>query len=234
MGLDKDPTVQKQIQIADEEVLGGARMRALRANIKMPDFDKLAREEYIAHKEKYVNPGQLDVKHILISTEKHSDAEAKALADDVRKQAVAHPDQFDALIDKYSEDPSKDNNHGLMQAAGDNKKYVNSFAAAANALKVPGEISEPVKTKFGYHILKLVARTSDEPLKFEAVKAQIVEQLRAAYVDKTVTGHTDEIRNQHLDADPDVVASLRTRYGTVKMPAQVEAAMKKDVTAPAH
>ena len=220
--LGKDPSVQAQIKIATEEILGNARVTQLRADVKLPDFDQLAREQYLAHKEKYVKPGQLEVEQILISIEKHTDADAKALAEDVREQAAAHPDQFEALVEKYSDDPSKAQNHGLITDAG-SKRYVTQFATAALALKVPGEISPVVKTKFGYHVLKLIKRTSDEPLKFDAAKAEILEELRATYTDKAVTTHTDEVRNRHIDANPEVVASLRDRYGSVPTPGELDA-----------
>ena len=220
-GLDKDASVQAQVRIATEEIVGKARLQRLRADVKLPDFTKLAREEYLGHKEKYVTPGQLDVKHILIATDKHGDEEAKALAEKVRSEAVAHPDQFDALIEKYSEDPSKAQNHGLMTDAG-GKRYVAAFSSAASALKVPGEISPVVGTKFGYHVIELVKRTSDEPLKYEAVREQIIEQLRTSYVDKAVKAHVDELHNQHMDANAAAVASLRERYGTAPTPAEAE------------
>jgi peptidyl-prolyl cis-trans isomerase C len=222
-GLEKDPAVQAQIRIATEEILSKARVDQLRNDIKLPDFDKLAKEEYVGHKEKYVISGKLDVEHVLIMTDKRSDADAKAIAEDVRKQAVAHPDQFDALVEKYSEDPSKATNHGLMADAS-SKRYVPQFSAAAQAMKVPGEISPVIKTKFGYHVLKLVTRTSDTPQSFDAVKASIVDQLRTDYINKQVSVHTDGLRNAHIDANPEFIASLRDRYGTAPSPADADAA----------
>ena len=222
-GLEKDPDVQAQIRVATEEILSKARVDQLRHSIKLPDFDKLAKEEYIAHREKYVIPARLDVEHVLIGTDKHGDAEAKSIAEDVRKQAAADPGQFEALVEKYSEDPSKAQNHGLM-ADANSKRYVPSFTAAARALKVPGEISPVIKTKFGYHVLKLVKRTSDTPQTFDAVKASIVQQLRTDYITKQVSAHTDGLRNGHIDANPEYIASLRDRYGVAATPADADAA----------
>ena len=232
-GLAKDPSVQKQLELAKDEVLSKARMDQFRADLKLPDFEKLAREEYIGHKEKYVKRGKLDVKHVLISTEHRSDEEAKTLADDVHKQAVAHPDQFDALVDKYSEDPSKAQNHGLMTDAS-SKRYVSQFSDAASALKMPGEISPVTKTRFGYHVLKLIARTSDAPETFDQVKAQIVEDLRTKYVQKQLDTHTDELRNQPVDAKPEIVASLRDRYGAVQTPDQADETAVQTPQPPQH
>jgi peptidyl-prolyl cis-trans isomerase C len=222
-GLEKDPAVQAQIRIVTEEILSKARVDQLRSQLKLPDFDKLAKEEYIGHKEKYVIPARLDVEHVLVSSDKRTDEEAKAIADNVHQQAVAHPDQFEALIEKYSEDPSKAANHGLMSDAS-SKRYVPQFSAAAGALKIPGEISPVIKTKFGYHVLKLIKRTSDTPQPFDAVKAQIVDQLRTDYVNKQLSQHTDELRNARIDANPELIASLRDRYGTAPSAADADAA----------
>jgi peptidyl-prolyl cis-trans isomerase C len=228
-GLDQDPAVKARIDLAVDEALSGIRLDDLRKNIKLPDFDALAREEYVGHKEKYETRGRVDVKHILISTKSHADEEARKIADDVEEQARAHPDQFDALIDKYSEDPSKDTNHGLMADAS-GSHYVPAFANAARALHKPGEISPVVQTPYGYHILKLVERVEAKPQKFADVREKIVDDLRSKYIENAVKDHTDEIRNRPMTANPDLVASLRTRYGTLP-PIPQEAAQPKNPAA---
>jgi len=217
LGLDKDAKVQRQIQLAEDDALSKARMLKFRADIKLPDFNQLAQEEFIAHKENYIVRGRVDVKHILINTKTRSESEAKALAETVLKEATAHPDQFDALVEKYSEDPSKGANHGLMMDAGD-KKYVHEFSTAASALKKPGELSPLVKTDFGFHIIKLVERTPDKKPAFAEVKDQIVAKLRSDYIDKQLKTHGDTLRNQPMDANPELVGSLRDRYGAATDP----------------
>lgn len=211
-GLEKDPLVKAQIELATDDVLAKARMEKLRADVKVPDFNTLAREEYIAHKEKYVTPGKFEVRQIQISTKSRTDEEAKAIADTVEKEAKAHPDQFEALVEKYSDDPNKDVRHGLITDAR-TTRYPPAFLQAANALKVPGEISPVVKTKDGYQVLQLVARTSDVQQSFNDVRASIIERLSSEFIEKKVAAHTDELRNQKIDANADLVASLRDRFG---------------------
>lgn len=224
-GLDKAPGVQAQLALAQTEELGKVRMEHFRADLKIPDFTALAQEEFIAHKEKYITRGKLVVKHVLISTKTRSEADAKALAETVDKEAKAHPDQFDALVEKYSDDPSKSTNHGELSDAGDASRYVPEFAKAARALTKSGEISPPVETSFGFHVIKLIERTPDKVPTFAEEKGVIVKQLRAAYIDKQVRTHSDELRNLPLDANADLVASLRTRYGSAEVP-PAEAAPK--------
>jgi len=226
-GLDRDPVVVRQLALAEDEALGKVRMQRYKEDLKLPNFEELAQEEYIAHKEKYIKRGQLVVKHVLISTKTRSDEEAKNLAETVDKEAKAHPDQFDALVDKYSEDPSKDSNRGTMEDAGDATKYVPEFAAASSALKKVGDVSPIVKTSFGYHIIKLTERTTDAPRSFAEVKQEIVGRLRADYIDKQMRTYSDTLRNQHVDANPDLVASLRTRYGETQAVPETKPEAKK-------
>jgi peptidyl-prolyl cis-trans isomerase C len=218
--LDKSPAVQSQLEAATDEVLARARMENFKASIKLPDFEERAKEEYIGHKEVYVLPGDLTVQHVLISTKSRDDKDAKALADTVAKEAKANPDHFDALVEKYSDDESKATNKGVMKGVSKGT-YVASFVDASKALKKPGDISAPVKTKFGYHVIKLVSRTPDQQQTFEQVHDRIVERLKADYVGKLVQEHVDGIRNQHIDANEALVASLRTRYGSAPDPAAV-------------
>jgi len=211
--LDQKPAVRGQIEMATDEVLSRVRMENLKADVKVPDFEMRAKEEYVGHKDVYVIPGDLTVQHVLIGTKTRDDKDAKALAETVAKEAKAHPDQFDALVDKYSEDDSKASNKGVMKGVT-KASFVASFVDASKALKKPGDISAPVKTKYGYHVIKLVSRAPDQQQTFAQVHDRIVERLEADYVTKTVQKHVDEIRNQHIDANEALVASLRTRYGS--------------------
>lgn len=214
-GLDRDPLVARQLALAADEALSKARMQQFKDTIKLPDFDQLAHEDYIAHKEKYIKRGQIVVKHVLVSTKTRSEDDARKLAETIEKEAKAQPDQFDALVDKYSDDPGKETNHGEMADAGDSSKYVPEFAAASSALKKVGDISPPVKSTFGFHVVKLTERTTDAARSFAEVKPEIVSRLRNEYIDKQVRTYSDTLRNQPLDANEANVASLRSRYGQV-------------------
>lgn len=227
--LDQTPAVRSQIDMATDEVLSRARMENLKAGIKVPDFETRAKEEYVGHKDVYVVPGDLTVQHVLIATKTRDDKDAKALAETVAKEAKAHPDQFDALVEKYSDDDSKSSNKGVMKGVT-NATFVASFVDASKALKNPGDISAPVKTKYGYHVIKLVSRTPDQQQTFAQVHDRIVEGLKADYVNRTVQKHVDEIHNQHIDANEALVASLRTRYGA-RTPADPTTALENSSSA---
>ena len=79
--LDQQPQTSSQLSAVADEVLARARIADFMKNMKVPDLSMLSSEEYTAHKEQYKIPARIDVKQILVTAEKRTDAEAKALAD---------------------------------------------------------------------------------------------------------------------------------------------------------
>ena len=101
--------------------------------------------------------GLLSARHILIgfknpgvpATQAEKDS-AKKKADMVRAQVT--PANFAAMVDKYSTDPTAKQNHGYM-GVFPRGRMVTPFSDATANLK-PGEISQPVETQYGYHIIQ--------------------------------------------------------------------------------
>ena len=209
--LDKDPAVQQQLQLAIDDTLASAQLDHYRSTLKLPDFEVLAKEYYGAHQDEFVDKGDIVVEHVLISNKDHSEAEASAKIAEIEAMAKAHPDQFDSLVEKYSEDPSKERNHGRMEKAG-SSRMVRPFAAAANVLKKPGDISPIVKTEYGFHVLKLIERKPDTQKSFADVHDELIKKMRANFTDTQMNQYSGDLRGNPLQANPDLVASLRTRY----------------------
>lgn len=224
--LQDRPQVAADMQRAVDAVLVKARIAALqkKATGHVPNLEELAHERYLANPAHYGVPKVVDVKHILIGTKDRSDAEAKALADKIYGQLKNDPSQFDADITKYSDDPSKAHNHGLITNAT-SKTYVSEFREAADRLAKVGDISHPVKSQFGYHIIKLVKLTPGKKRSYAEVKKDLVASLRADYIAKQVQHHLNVIRNRTIDPNPAAIAALSHRY-----PAPQSAAKSKSST----
>jgi parvulin-like peptidyl-prolyl isomerase len=231
--LDAQPLMKVEIEQAIDDALAREALTHYRKALKLPDLNALAQEYYLGHKSEFVTHGTITVKHVLVENKDRSDADAKARIEEVLTEARAHPETFDQLVEKYSDDPSKNDNHGVMEDAGSGK-YVPPFVEAAKALKKPAEISPIVKTQFGYHILKLVERKPDVQRTFAQVHDELVEKLRGEYVDRETKDHINQLRGKPLDADPELVAQVRTRFLPKggKLPSEVsqeqnEAALKQ-------
>ncbi len=110
---------------------------------------------YNAQLGKYTTPEQIRASHILLTTEGKDDATVRAQAEKVQKEAKAGGD-FAALAKKYSQDESNAQQGGDLDYFS-RGRMVGAFETAAFAL-APGEVSDLVKTEFGYHIIKVTDR----------------------------------------------------------------------------
>jgi foldase protein PrsA len=104
---------------------------------------------------------QVKVQHILIGMgdgsnglPKRSDAEAKKRAEEV-KQKLAAGEDFAKLAKQYSDDTGSKDNGGIIEGPSD--QFVPAFKQASETLPL-NKISDPVKTEYGYHIMKVLER----------------------------------------------------------------------------
>jgi peptidyl-prolyl cis-trans isomerase C len=193
MGLDQDPLAARQIQLAAERLLALRRLEALRSAIVLPDFTQAATERYKTQPQDFELKERVRASHILIGIKERSDDEAKARAEDVRRRALAG-EPFDKLAGEYSDDPSVTRNHGDL-GFFTREKMVKDFSAAAFALEAPGQISEVVKTRYGYHVIRLEEKQPARTRPFEEVKDEIIAQLRQEYLTARMQEHVSAIRN---------------------------------------
>ena len=78
-----------------------------------------------------------------------------------RKQIESGANKFDQLVKLYSEDPSAKENLGVFNLNRNEKNFDPAFMSGSFRLK-EGQISAPIKSKFGYHIIQLISRSGDE------------------------------------------------------------------------
>ena len=180
-GLDREPLLSKRMELAVDGVLSKEQINRAVAAVSLPDFDVRARELYRIDISKYTLPMKVHASHILVETKgRRTSEEAVKRIQEVRALAVEGKN-FDELALEYSDDPSAKSNKGDLGffAPG---RMVKEFSDTAFAMKTPGEISEPVKTDFGYHIIKLHEIQPQKAQPFEAVKETIVQGLRDSYL----------------------------------------------------
>lgn len=130
---------------------------------------------YAQNKAQYTTPGQVRASHILLQTEGKDDAAVKARAEGLLARARAGED-FAALAKANSEDQGSAQNGGDLDYFG-RGRMVPEFEQAAFALK-PGEISELVKSQFGYHIIKVADVRPESVRSLADVRAEIEDQLK--------------------------------------------------------
>ncbi len=142
----------------------------------VPDEDAL-RAAYDSDPTRFRSDEERRASHILIAVDgNRTEPQARALAEDLAGQLSKGGD-FAALAAKYSSDVGSASRGGDLgfAAAG---SYVEPFEKALFTLK-PGETSAPVKTEFGYHIIRLEELRAGSSRSFDEVRAELVGDLRA-------------------------------------------------------
>lgn len=138
------------------------------------------RAEYTQRRVAYQVDEMVEASHILIKVAKDAPADqlqdARERVDAVRALAVKPGADFAALARERSEGPSAP--RGGELGSFPRGRMVKPFEDAAFALKV-GQISEPVQTKFGWHVIKLTGRTPAGVKPFAEVKEAIQERMEA-------------------------------------------------------
>lgn len=103
---------------------------------------------------------------------------------DIKAQIEAGKSTFENMVRLYSEDPSKVQNNGRMEMNKSDKHWDPDFKNAAFRLK-EGQISPVIKSKFGYHIIKMISRNGDDIVVAHILKTpQILDEDMAAAVGK--------------------------------------------------
>jgi peptidyl-prolyl cis-trans isomerase D len=171
----------------------------LEQTIQPTDADLL--RLYNENKDRYRTPERVNVRHILLKADDKDPKNAaavKAKAEDLVKQLRGGAN-FAEMVKKYSEDP------GSAQKGGEydgvvRGQMVPEFERAAFSLK-PGEISDPVKTSYGYHILQVISHEQAQLKPFADLKTEIATEYKKQRVNDLMQQASDKAQAA-LTKDP--------------------------------
>ncbi|WP_100330524.1 peptidylprolyl isomerase [Bacillus xiapuensis] len=163
-----------QYNLNDESFKDFLELELMRKKLATSDI-KVSDKELKEYYDKWQAP--VKVRHILVKDEK----QAKEVKDKLAKGA-----KFEEVAKEHSSDP------GSAQKGGDlgwidnqgRQQFVPEFTKALAELKV-NQVSEPVKSEFGYHIIEVMDKKEKKP--FKELKDQLAEELKASKVDPAAT-----------------------------------------------
>lgn len=159
--------------------------------------EESARKYYDENISQFEREESVSASHILVaaraSDSEEKKAEAKKKAEGILKRLHEGAD-FAELAKTMSDDPGAARQGGDLGFFG-RGKMVPEFEAVAFALK-PGDISDIVKTQFGYHIILVTGRRDAGLLPFDEVKDKLADQLKRAETGKRIKQYIEDLKKE--------------------------------------
>ena len=159
---DQDKEFAKELEVVKNNMLKNYAMHKVFESVTITDEE--LKEYYESNKETLFSPVTYTASHILVEDEKEADKIYEEIKDGK---------DFAKAAEEYSLDPSAKN--GGQLGSFPRGVMVKEFQEGLDSLKV-GEISKPVKTEFGYHLIKL-----DDKKEIESTFEEIKDQVRSTY-----------------------------------------------------
>ncbi len=164
--IDKDHWLAKG-NVSDSEI---------KAKLAEPDFSKRVKDYFASNKAEFTTQDEIHAQHILIKAEAgNATAEKAALEKIEGLRARANKEDFAKLAKEYSDDT------GSKASGGDlgffsKGRMVPEFEAAAFQQKV-GEVGAPVKTNYGYHLIKVLDKKTGQEATLASVESKVAKKL---------------------------------------------------------
>ena len=177
------------------------------------------RDFYDQNPARFTTPEQVEASHVLIRVNENADEQAVAKAKEealsVYEKAIKAED-FSELAKTYSQGPSAAS--GGYLGRFDKNSMVKPFADAAFAMN-PGDISQPVRTRFGWHIIKVTDKTPETMTPFKIAKVEIQKELAASQVQDLAYNKAEDAYDAVLDGDSFEQVALVAAKQPVNTPA---------------
>ena len=202
VGAMEDPLVR----LREEQVVEGFRARAYLDHVmrtaKLPGLEARARELYQAERDKYKIPDRYEVEHILVNLWARTPEMARERAREARAKVQAGAQFLDVAKD-YSDDPTFKRNGGKLGlvSAG---QFESELSKAIPGLKI-GEVSEPIGSRSGFHLFRVVSKVPGRALSYDEVKDEIIQNERTKLL-KKLEEDTIEQWRKHPDTKVNVEA----------------------------
>lgn len=166
-------------------------IEGIKAGIEVRADDVLAR--YQENQAAYTSAEIREASHILIKvTEDESSDQALARITDIR-QRIVNGEEFSSLAREFSEDPGSADSGGDLGEI-ERGVMVQPFEAALFSMQVD-QLSEPVKTAFGWHLIKLHSISGGETQSFESLKAGLEDEIKTELAETQIYDLVENLAN---------------------------------------
>ena len=166
--IDQQTQLRAQVRMFEEQLLSEMMIRAHIADLPEPDWDVLIEERYVLQQERFVEPETAQASHILVTQANGADplAEANKL-----RERLESGESFEALAKEYSQDRGSAPQGGALPMT-EKGRFEPAFDKYVFEAEL-GVLSEPVRTRYGYHLIVVNERTAARQKTLDEVRSTL-------------------------------------------------------------
>ncbi len=179
--MDHDPQFKEELEKLKKELLANFYVDKILRDIKVSTEEM--KQYYDQHSEEFQGEETVSARHILVEDE----ARAQDLLEKIQKGEMT----FEEAAKGFSTCPSSERGGDLGEFG--RGQMVKEFDQACFEM-AEGEVRGPVKTQFGYHLIKLEKKNAAKPISFEDAKAQLEQSLLAQAQQKAYQSKMNQLR----------------------------------------
>lgn len=189
--------------------------------VTLESYETPAREIFLTEPQRFTRPSTIDFWHVLITVDGDAD-EVPAM-----RRTIAAFDQleaaedFSAIIGELSDDPTFAENNGLYREI-ELDTLVSQLAATLDGAAT-GVWLPPVRSAFGWHVVRIEAQRPPERLDWEAAREQAEAMARQRHLQQALERRFRELGSEPAEFSEGAVARLRARHGVGRLAEGYEA-----------
>lgn len=198
-GLLDDSEIHGQLYQSAVVLISQEYMDRYFRNQELEDYSAIARELYLTEPERFQSDPTISFTHVLVEVgRERGELGAMRSIFSVYEQLQAG-ESLDTLASEISDDPAVKDNQGRY--SGVEPESLDPAVAAALSIMNPGDISEPVRSEFGWHILRLDEKTPAQPLDWEDAQEQALLAARSQHMDTARERLVQRVREGQMEVD---------------------------------
>lgn len=202
---------QSRLHYALQRAIQDIYRQHFREQTELDSYEQSARELFLTQPERFRGPETFDFEHLLIQVgDDRTETDAMRRVLDLHEQ-IENGADFLELARESSDDPSVVDNGGLLESIS-TAQLVPQVAAIVAETPV-GELAMPVRSRFGWHLVRVVAVNPPETLSWEEAQPRAEQMAR----DRHLTSATERLLRELQDGEAEfadgAIESLLRRYG---------------------
>lgn len=183
-------------------------------SIELEDYGQVARELYLTQPSIFSNSPRLDLRHLLVNVEPDR-SEADAMRVVLRAiERVEGGESFESVVREVSDDPNVQTTGGMLREVVSDDLVSQLGAVLAESKE--GELTDPVRSRFGWHVAQLVKRYPGETMSWEEAEPLALQLARENHFNSRWERKLRDLMSQPIEVNPDSVEQVRQMIVTAQ------------------